>query len=505
MLTNSTSANLLSYLQWHAKNEPESNAFLYYDKGDWHYLDFAAYYFLILKKANELGQILSKGDVVMSISYNSPDWNFLDAALLKLGCIHLSIFPTFRQEDIQRIIKTHSPKVLFVPNETWLKMYDNSRVNIELMDFLQDNISKIKVDEEIDIDPEQVATIIYTSGTTSDHPRGVAHSHANILRYAQSMMETYKLPAHSIVMSFLPICHGFERSHIYYYHICGFTIAYASGRKTILQNLREVDPVFMTSVPRIVEQIKQEAGDGLREIAPSLRYISNSGAPLNTTSRQYIERQGVEVIESYGMTECLGITSNFPGDKLPGSVGKPLPHVEVKLDEVGRISVKSNTLCKGFYDGNGWHPIEPDAFFRTNDVGRSEGDFLFIEGRAGNLFKLPDGRFMNPEPVEESLKACIYADHIVLVGQNRSFLTAIVHFQNYHNKKGNDKIEHCLSSYNETTFDARMIKNYLVVQEQWTPENGLVTHNGKLRRNKIELYYANQLKQIYERGKAVNF
>lgn len=446
-------------------------------------------------------------DRVAIISENRPEWVYSDMAILSLGAIDVPLYPSLTAESVEFIMNNSESKGIIVSNKfqlnKFIKIKDKCKTiefiiilnekdfNPDLKnlftfkqvqelgekyrkenpDLLKDSIEKVK--------PSDICTIIYTSGTTGE-PKGVVLTHNNILSNVKAALQVFPITKDDIFLSFLPLCHIFERMAGYYTAFSsGGTICYAESIETVAQNLIEIKPTIMTTVPRLFERIhskiiknvesqpekKQKIFNWAIEVGKQyakakkqkkvslalaakhkiadklvfrklrdrtggrLRFFISGGAALSKDLGEFFEAVGILIIEGYGLTESSPvIAANRVDDYKFGTVGKPFPGVEVKIAPDGEILAKGPNIMQGYYK----NPKETEATIKdgwlyTGDIGEfdSEG-FLKITDRKKHLFKTSAGKYIAPTPIENLFLASKYIDQFVLIGDRRMFLTALI-------------------------------------------------------------------------------
>lgn len=332
----------------------------------------------------------------------------------------------------------------------------------------------------LEVMPEQLATIIYTSGTTGE-PKGVMLTHSNLSSNARDSLNAHDLNASDLALSFLPLAHVYERIAGYGYLFNGLATAYVPKIDDVPQALLEVHPTICAAVPRFFEKIYANILDrghhetgikrrifdwalrvaddavpwrahgksvplGLKiqwQIANLLVYkkiraglgggspkFVSGGAPLSPEIAEFFWAVGVEVYQGYGLTETSPVVSaNTPEANRVGSVGRPIPHVEVRIAEDGEVLVKGPCVMKGYYrkPAETEEVFTEDGWFRTGDIGRLDEDgYLYITDRKKELLKTAAGKFVAPAPIENSLKSSPYIANAMVVGDARKFVSVLV-------------------------------------------------------------------------------
>lgn len=446
-------------------------------------------------------------DKVAIISENRPEWVYSDMAILSLGAIDVPLYPSLTADSVEFIINNSESKGIIVSNKFQLTKFLKIRNNCKSVEFiiilnekdfdpsvdklftlkqvqqLGKNYKKEKPDllkDSIErVKPSDICTIIYTSGTTGE-PKGVVLTHNNILSNVKAALQTYPIGETDVFLSFLPLCHIFERMGGYYTAFSsGGTICYAESIETVAQNLIEINPTIMTTVPRLFERIhskiiknveaqpekkqkifnwaievgkqyakakkqkkvslalaaKHKIADKLvfgklrEKTGGKLRFFISGGAALPKDLGEFFEAIGLLIIEGYGLTESSPvIAANRLDDYKFGTVGKAMPEVEIKIASDGEILAKGPNIMQGYYK----NPKETEATLKdgwlyTGDIGEfdSEG-FLKITDRKKHLFKTSAGKYIAPTPIENLFLASKYIDQFVLVGDRRMFLTALI-------------------------------------------------------------------------------
>ena len=331
---------------------------------------------------------------------------------------------------------------------------------------------------EDSVDSKDLATIIYTSGTTGV-PKGVMLSHLNIISNAISISQVMPINNNHTMISFLPICHIFERTAVYFYLMLGGAIYFAESIDKVGENIKEVKPNYFTTVPRLLEKIYEKIMEKGRELNPAKKAIfgwavnlANHYNPLGKNNFFYNFRlavarklvfskwkealggevkgiisgsavlqprlgriftaAGLTVAEGYGLTETSPVlTCNRfrPGENYIGSVGLTLPDVEIKIAENGEILAKGPNVMLGYYNKpeDTKKTIDENGWFHTGDIGEwVDGKFLKITDRVKEVFKTSGGKYIAPLPIENKMKESFFIDQLMVIGENRKFTSALV-------------------------------------------------------------------------------
>lgn len=441
---------------------------------------------------------IKKNDKVAIISSNRPEWNILDMAIQKVGAITVPIYPTISKDDYKIIINNCEAKLAIIEGLSVLSNIEEIRPEIPSIEHIYTfvkrseqypiwddliSLGKENVDfEELErressILPSDCATIIYTSGTTGI-PKGVMLSHSNILGQIENLRQTPSKDS-TRALSFLPLCHAYERTLVYLYQYLGMSVYYSESIATIAQEMKEIHPTMMTCVPRLLEKIylkvKQTGNEkkGLARIifrwamqlaekytvegrsklydmklriADKLVYrkireklgsdcfdiIVSGAASLQPNISAFFSAIKMPVYEGYGMTECspvIATSSNVPHGREAGFVGPALPGIEIKISETGEIMCRGHNVMLGYYKLPELtaEVIDNDGWFHTGDLGEfNQYGLLKITGRMKNLFKTSLGKYINPDIIERKFTESNFFENIVVFGENEKYAAALI-------------------------------------------------------------------------------
>lgn len=435
---------------------------------------------------------IQAGDKVALISNNCPEWNFIDFALQQVGAISVPMYPTITAEDYDYIFNHAEVKMIFVGDE---EIYEKaSKVSgdrtiysfqqIPDVNFWEDFLAlgmqgDLQVLEacKASISPEDLFTIIYTSGTTGK-PKGVMLKHSNVASNVSNINKIMTPQAGtSRQLSFLPLCHIYERASSFASYYMGYSVYYAESMESIGDNLKEIKPHVFNTVPRLLEKIYDKIvakGYELSGVKKSLFFWAlnlglkydpaaemgpwfdwqlkmankiifskwrealggevlqiNSGASaLQPRLARVFWAAGIKVCEGYGLTETSPVVSASictHEEIRIGYVGKVIDDVEVKIAEDGEILVKGPNVMVGYYKEpvltaevleNGW--------FHTGDIGELDGRYLKITDRKKEMFKTSGGKYIAPQVMENKFKESTLIDQLMVVGENKNFPAALI-------------------------------------------------------------------------------
>lgn len=444
----------------------------------------------------ELG--LKKGDKIAIISSSMPEWNFLDMGSLQAGIINVPIYPTISESEHKYIINHCDAKYIFTSGYDMLRRietilpeckniekvytlnkvegYDNINSIIELG---KKNIDKYNLDEIKDsISEDDIATLIYTSGTTGI-PKGVMLTHSNLVSNFLGVSHIPPFIPGTKALSYLPLCHVYERMIIYMYQYLGISIYYAESIPRISQNFLEVEPAVMCSVPRLIEKtfdkivntgnklkglkkriflwalrlaeeftfdkqknvfykIKHFFADKLvyyqwrKALGGNMKIIVAGGASITERLIRIFTCAGIFIFPGYGLTETspvIAVTTFRPNQLQFDAVGGIMPQNEVKIAPDKEILTRGPSVMKGYYKNEELtkESIDEDGWFHTGDIGKIiHGNTLVISGRKKSIFKNSFGKYINPDFVENKLKESSFIDNAMVVGENEKYCAALI-------------------------------------------------------------------------------
>jgi long-chain acyl-CoA synthetase len=444
----------------------------------------------------KLGVAVNDKIAVISLT-NRTEWHILDIGVLQLGAQNVPIYPTISEEDYAYILNHSETKYCFISCTEVLEKVNAIKSQVptlkdvysfdeiegckhwtELLELGSDTSEQEAVEKRKEgVKPEDLATLIYTSGTTG-RPKGVMLSHKNIVSNVLSSKEYVPFDTGSSALSFLPICHIFERMIMYLYQYCGITVYFAEALDKISDNLKEVKPHVMTVVPRLLEKVYDKIiakGSDLTGIKKILffwavnvglkyepygangwwyekklaiarklifsKWKEGLGGNLNTmvsgsaALQQRLSRifgaAGIPVMEGYGLTETSPVISvndeRNNGWKI-GSVGRVIGGVEVKIASDGEILCKGPNVMMGYYkDPEKTNEVIIDGYFHTGDIGEIDGDgFLRITDRKKEMFKTSGGKYVAPQLLENSFKQSRFIEQAMVIGDGEKMPAAFI-------------------------------------------------------------------------------
>lgn len=457
-----------------------------------------------IDKANQISRALLRMGVkandkiaVISTS-NRTEWNIMDIGILQVGAQNVPIYPTISEEEYEYVLNHSESTYCFVSDKEVLDKVNKIKDKVEtlkdvysfddlkgaknwseLLDLGKDDDNQDEVEKIKDsIKEDDLATLIYTSGTTGK-PKGVMLSHKNIASNAINCTTRLPLePGDNLALSFLPVCHVYERMLIYLYQYNGVTIYYAESIDKISDNLKEVKPDVMSAVPRLLEKVYDKIaakGSELTGVKKKLFYwavslgeeyepygkngwwfefqlkiarklifskwqealggniqaIVSGSAALQPRLARIFNAAGLNVVEGYGLTETspvIAVNDMRDNGLKIGTVGKPIPETKIKIADDGEILVAGPQVMIGYFkDEEQTKDVFTDEYLHTGDIGDIDEDgFLSITDRKKEMFKTSGGKYVAPQKVENAIKQSRFIEQVMVVGEGEKMPAALI-------------------------------------------------------------------------------
>ncbi|MCI0451937.1 MAG: long-chain fatty acid--CoA ligase [Candidatus Latescibacteria bacterium] len=541
---------------------------------------------------------VGKRDRVAILSENRIEWVIADLAILSCGGVSVPLYATLPANQVEYMLRDSGARIVFVSSSAQLAKIDSIRGRLPELEHVvvfdadtteggARSLESVIADGRAlaaetdfralvgDVGASDWASIIYTSGTTGE-PKGAILSHGNFMSNVRQCLEVYDIGPADVCLSFLPLSHVFERMAGFYTMMtAGVSIAYAESIETVSDNLREVTPSIVCSVPRVYEKMYARVLDSVAKSPPlrralfwwaigvgkaylyaslaggasslltakrrlahalvfkklearvggKLRFFLSGGAPLAREIAEFFNAAGVRIMEGYGLTETSPVISvnTFENFRI-GTVGKPVPGVEVKIEEDGEIVVRGDNVMQGYFK-------KPEAtaealaggWFHTGDIGHLDPDgFLVITDRKKDLIATAGGKKVAPQPVEGRLKQNPFIAEAVLVGDRRPFIGTLIvpNFERLvawareHAIAQEDPLrlveasavrelyQKIVDGVNADLAQYERVKGFVLLGQELTIDAGHLTPTLKVRRRIVEKTYHNEIEAMYQSGAA---
>ena len=468
---------------------------------------------------------------------------------------------------IAAVPKAPTLEHIVVMDEDAIEVHAGSVIFSSLLEGTQPHESFSFDDTARSIEPCDLASIIYTSGTTGE-PKGVMLTHGNLASNVNFSLREFAFTGPQRTVSFLPLSHVTARHADYALYSLGFSIAYCPSMDRLMPALKTVKPTLIVAVPRVFEKVRQEverrsrasklktrivqwalrvgrrneaaifAGrtpkspawkladrlfySKVREVfGGEVLYYVTGGAPLGADTANWFAHAGIRILEGYGLTETSPVIGvNTPLNCRMGSIGKPLPNIEIDIAEDGELLVKGPSVFSGYWRAPALteQAFTADGWFQTGDIASLDADnYITITDRKKELIKTSAGKFIAPQPIEGRLKADFLVSHAALVGDRQKYIAALIspnfealepwaREQKISTSTRQELIEHplVLTRYKETIkqvnrslADFELLKRFTLVPDDWTIDSGELTPSMKLKRRVLLDRYRKEIAEMF--------
>jgi len=548
MATSITSHRIFDFVEQSAKKNADAIALAHRKKGEWSKVTYGEFEQQSNIVSNALlGLNVGKGDMIGSVSLNRAELNFLDIGILQTGAVHIALNPAYSLSDMLFIISQTEVSYLFCGNRMLYKLlYPHVKdfpflKGVYCMEDVEDvvswstiltgNVSENDLSRiekaKSSVSADDVATIIYTSGT-GGNPKGAVHTHASLGAFAEFLYGNYGVQEGDIVLSLLSVSHSFERLHYCFYMKQGMAIYYADGGSALPQQIQEVKPHMIVCVPLIIESLYKFliASANTEELKAALAYtqlfesktreefyaseeyknhepvyqkwrndlggafkqIITGAAMIPEYLVRFFWAIKIPLFECYGSTEALLHTINHEKHHYkPGTVGQPPVFAQVKISADNEILMKSKSCMLGYYKIPDLtkEVLDEEGWYHSGDLGSIDEDgFLSIRGRANTIFKLLNGKYLNPEHLEQTLSSSPFIKSIFITLDNNLHLSAVI-IPNATDVDASVQkaiAAHINEKYNYSVGESEQIKKMLLVSDTWAVSTGEYTPTMKLKR-----------------------
>ena len=583
--------NLLVAVGRHAESKAFKAALVEKANGSWRSISYAEFWGRVEGFAAGLSGLgVGEGSRVALMSANRPEWPISDLAIQSLGAVTVPVYPTLEAGQVAHILSDSEARVLIVEDRELLERVREIQNRIQDLKIVvvkgeaadDENVlgfaevEKGGRDKPVEgwekgwrsLGRDDMATVIYTSGTTG-LPKGVVLTHGNILSNVKGVLEALPVREDDIFMSFLPLSHVFERTSGQFLALSlGATTYYAESVEKVPENLREVKPTVMLSVPRLYEkmydrvmerissgpplrqklfhaaladgkrkyEIEKEGGSIGRGLEMRLklwdrlvfgklkeavggraRFFVAGGAKLSSEIGQFFYAVGIKLVEGYGLTETSPTISCNRLEKMRfGTVGPPIPNVEVKISESGEILTRGPHVMQGYLNNEKAtaEVMTEDGWFRTGDIGEiDDHGYLKVTDRAKNLIVLSTGKNVAPQPIETSIVAAPHISQAILIGDGRKYVSALLvpDYDAVRNSLGRDDpndrlsedarvrslLEKELDEATRQFADYEKPKKFALLEDELSQERGELTPTLKVKLRVVRDNYAETIERLY--------
>ncbi len=440
----------------------------------------------------------------------------------------------------------------------------------QLLDLGEENQNRAELENrKSSVKEKDCATMIYTSGTTGT-PKGVMLSHSNLINQVLNIIQTPD-PDSKIAFSFLPLCHAYERMLVFMYQYLGMSVYYAQNLGTIGDDIKEVNPSMMTVVPRMLEKIydkiyssgkvmsfpsrnifywairlarkykiedsdrswwynqKHKLADKLvyskirKNIGGNFDIVVSGAASIQARMASFFSAIGMPVFEGYGLTETspvIAVSCRGKYGREAGTVGQPLPGVEVKIGENGEVLCRGHNVMMGYYKDPQLtaQVIDKDGWFHTGDQGKfNDHGLLVITGRLKSIFKTSFGKYVNPQIIEAKFGESPFIENILVVGENQKYAGALIvpdflflkgwcerhevefstHNEILKNPVVMKRFSKEIEKYNAFFGDYEQIKKYVLIPDEWSQLTDILTPTLKVKRNMVQEKYKDEIEKLF--------
>ena len=520
------------------------------------------------KKLSQFG--LKKGEKVIIISENNPNWFITDFAIMNAGGITVPAYTTYTKKDYEFLVKDSQAKMIFVSNKKLFlnclpaiknnkqikRIFSYEKINqsvneniIFIEDLWKEKIKK--KDIKIKITEDDPACIIYTSGT-SGVPKGVILTHKSIRSNLIGSLDIFKNINfnNERYISFLPLSHSYEHTAGQFMPLLTSSqIFYAENMDKLFTNFKESNPTYIAAVPRFYEAIYKKILNNFSKnkilekifninlslgkkiylnqkkflpitrffkfffkiifdnkikkiFGKNLKFLISGGGALSYDINIFFEAIGIKILQGYGLTETSPTVScNRPELNKIGTVGPPIKGVEVKIADDGEILIKGESLMKGYL---GKEKETKDKiknnWLHTGDIGKFDKDnHLIITDRKKDIIVTSGGDNIAPQKIENMFTSSDLISHVIIFGDSKPFLIALIFINNDYSKKNeiNSEVDKYLKKINEKLSSTEKIRKYMLINQELNQKNGFLTPTMKIKRKKVYEKYKKDIEKLY--------
>ncbi|MFI6476471.1 AMP-dependent synthetase/ligase [Nonomuraea sp. NPDC050663] len=522
---------------------------------------------------------IQPGDRVALLAATSYEWTLVDYGLWTVGAVPVPIYETSSAEQVAWVLEDSGPVAVVVQTEAHRLLVESAPGSPKIWQIDRGGLDRLRaggvdvgdaqlLERRRAVSADDLATIIYTSGTTG-RPKGCMLTHGNLLHEARAAIAGLEqiFTKDASTLLFLPLAHVFARVIQVAAVERGVCLAHSADRSRLTADLRVLRPTFLLAVPRVFERVHDAAQQraykqGRRKIfdwadrtavaysqalengRPGLRlrlahrladrlvyrrlrgalggrvgYAISGGAPLGARLGHFFRGIGVPVLEGYGLTETsAAATVNPPHGQKIGTVGPPLPGVEIRIDDDGEILIKGPVVFQGYWgnEGKTREVMTPDGWLRTGDLGTVDEDgFLTIVGRMKEIIITAGGKNLAPEPIEDRLRAHSLIKQAIVVGDRRPFIAALLVLDagalaSWKRAAGRRpgaevredpellaELQKAVDEVNTSVSRAESVRKFRILPIDLTEQNGYLTPTLKVKRSLVHKDFADDIEELY--------
>ena len=560
--------NLLELFQHQYQKKNKEDIFLKSLKRPQKEYSWESVYLNIIKLSEEINKYINKGDRCLLVSENRPEWLISDLSIMLSGGITVPAYTTYTERDYEYIINDCTPSILIISDKTlyskiktiipkkkfikkiiFFESIDDfdSKFHLNIDEIFEKKISSSKDFFNLDIQRNDIACIIYTSGTQGN-PKGVMLSHGGILNNCEGanlLLKEFisKIPK---FLTWLPLSHSYEHTVQFVQIVVGAQVFYAESIDKLIKNMGDCSPEIMTAVPRFYQNLYQKINStfskskGLkkllvnqtvilgkkklnkeklllsesivnficealvrkkikRQFGGNLKAFISGGGALDYEVGSFLNAIGLPTLQGYGLTETSPVVScNSIKDIRVDTVGKPFMGNSVKLANDGEILIKGENVMLGYWKNEEeTNKVLKNGWLSTGDIGEFDGEFLKITDRKKDIIITPGGDNISPIKIENDLNKSKYIEQSLVFGDNKPFLVALLVLSPEYNDISVDEVQIELEKININLSRIEKIKKFLIIKKQFTIENNMMTPTLKLKRYKIIETYKNEIEKLF--------
>ena len=560
--------NLLELFYNQYQKQNKENIFLQSLKESSKKYSWQDVYLNINKLSEEISKHIKKNDRCLLISENRPEWMISDLSIMLSEGITVPAYTTYTERDYEYIIDDCTPTIVIVsdkiqyekivdiiPKKNFIKkviLFEgieniDKEFNLNIEDIFKKNNSNNKNFLDLKIQRQNIACIIYTSGTQGN-PKGVVLSHGGILNNCEGAHELLKsfISKTPKFLTWLPLSHSYEHTVQFVQIVVGARVFYAESIEKLIKNMNDCSPEIMTAVPRFYQNLYQkinatfDRATGLKKMlinqtiilgkkklnkhkftlkehlvnficeklvrkkikkqfGGNLKAFISGGGALDKEVGSFLNSIGLPTLQGYGLTETSPVVScNTIDDIRVETVGQPFKGNLVKIAEDGEIIVKGENVMLGYWKNKEeTDKIIKNGWLYTGDIGEFDGNFLKITDRKKDIIITPGGDNISPIKIESDLNKSNFIEQSLVYGDNKPYLVSLIVLSSEYKNVNKEKIQDEIEKINKNLSKIEKIKKFIIVKDQFTIENGMMTPTLKLKRYKIINTYKNELEKLF--------